>query len=130
LGSGGERNKASGKSSIRSKLGEDEACTMGITLTPDIEQRIAAKVESGEYQSTDEVVRACLDLLDARDASMQRAQRTASPNQDSRPIWEVIAEIGREIPEEEWSKLPTDLSSNVDHYLYGSPRSGSTKTAE
>jgi len=112
------------------KLVEDEVCRMGIPLTQDIEQRIAAKVESGEYRSTDDVMRACLDLLDARDASMQRAQRSASPNQDSRPIWEVIAEIGREIPEEEWSKLPTDLSSNVDHYLYGSPRSESTKTAE
>jgi len=37
---------------------------MGITLTPDVEQRIAAKVESGEYQSPDEVLRAGLDLLE------------------------------------------------------------------
>ena len=103
---------------------------MGITLTPDVEQRIAAKVESGEYQSPDEVLRAGLDLLEARDIAMQRAQRTVSPNQDSRPIWEVIAEIAREIPEEELSKLPTDLASNIDHYLYGAPRSEPLKMSE
>jgi len=103
---------------------------MGITLTPDVEQRIAAKVESGEYQSPDEVLRAGLDLLEARDIAMQRAQRPVSPNQDSRPIWEVIAEIAREIPEEELSKLPTDLASNIDHYLYGAPRSEPLKMSE
>ena len=41
---------------------------------------------------------------------------------DAPPIWEVIAKIGESIPEEEWKKVPTDLSYNLDHYLYGSPK--------
>lgn len=45
---------------------------------------------------------------------------TASGN--SRPIWEVIAEISSEIPDEEWEKLPSDGSVNHDHYLYGAPK--------
>ncbi len=41
---------------------------------------------------------------------------------DARPIWEVIAEISNEIPDEEWEKLPSDGSVNHDHYLYGAPK--------
>jgi hypothetical protein len=38
------------------------------------------------------------------------------------PIWEIATQIGAEIPREEWAKVPGDLSKNVDHYLYGSPK--------
>lgn len=40
----------------------------------------------------------------------------------AKPIWEVIAEIGATVPEEEWAKVPADLASNLDHYLYGTPK--------
>jgi len=33
-----------------------------------------------------------------------------------------IAKIRENIPKEEWQKLPTDASKNVDHYLYGAPK--------
>jgi hypothetical protein len=38
---------------------------------------------------------------------------------DARPIWELVAELGKSIPEEEWEKLPKDASINLDSYLYG-----------
>ncbi|MBW4691266.1 MAG: hypothetical protein KME27_05810 [Lyngbya sp. HA4199-MV5] len=41
---------------------------------------------------------------------------------DSRPIWERVADISAQVSPEEWAKLPKDLSKNVDHYLYGSPK--------
>ena len=37
----------------------------------------------------------------------------------ARPLWELVVEIGAQVPDEEWAKVPTDLSKNVDHYLYG-----------
>ena len=37
------------------------------------------------------------------------------------PIEEVIAEIAAEVPDEDWDKLPTDLSSRLDYYLYEKP---------
>jgi hypothetical protein len=40
----------------------------------------------------------------------------------ARPIWEAIEEISMEAPDEEWAKLPSDLSENHDHYLYGVPK--------
>ncbi|MCX7014336.1 MAG: hypothetical protein NTW86_17595 [Candidatus Sumerlaeota bacterium] len=38
------------------------------------------------------------------------------------PIWEVIAELGASVSEEEWSGIPSDASVNLDHYLYGAPK--------
>ncbi|MBT9132891.1 MAG: hypothetical protein DDT32_02229 [Syntrophomonadaceae bacterium] len=40
----------------------------------------------------------------------------------ARSIWEEIAEIAESIPREEWDKLPSDLTDNLDHYIYGSPK--------
>lgn len=34
----------------------------------------------------------------------------------------MIDEIRAQVPDEEWKKLPTDLSKNIDHYLYGFPK--------
>lgn len=34
----------------------------------------------------------------------------------------MMDEIRAQVPNEEWKKLPTDLSINTDHYLYGSPK--------
>ena len=39
-----------------------------------------------------------------------------------RPIWEVIVEIGEQIPDEEWVKVPSDASTNYKPYLYGTPK--------
>jgi hypothetical protein len=41
---------------------------------------------------------------------------------NAKPFWQVVLEIGASIPEEEWEKVPTDLSINLDHYLYGAPK--------
>lgn len=49
----------------------------------------------------------------------------AEPEQTARaepPIWEVLRQMGDEMPPEEAEKLPTDLAQNFDHYLYGAPK--------
>ncbi len=38
-----------------------------------------------------------------------------------RPVWELVVELGAQIPEEEWAKVPDDASINFKHYLYGAP---------
>ncbi|MEO0771454.1 MAG: hypothetical protein AAFY72_18875 [Cyanobacteria bacterium J06649_4] len=35
---------------------------------------------------------------------------------DATPIWEITAKIAAEVPDEEWAKLPADLSKRFDHY--------------
>jgi hypothetical protein len=39
-----------------------------------------------------------------------------------KPIEDLLTELAGEIPQEEWKKLPDDLSFNIDHYIYGAPR--------
>lgn len=48
--------------------------------------------------------------------------KSEEPSASNRPIEEILREIADEVADEEWNKLPTDLSLNLDHYLYGAPR--------
>lgn len=45
-----------------------------------------------------------------------------------KPIWEVAADLVREIPEDELDAMPTDAAAQHDHYLHSrrSTVSGST----
>lgn len=43
-------------------------------------------------------------------------------DQSARPIEDILEEVAREIPQEEWDRLPGDLNDNLDHYLYGIPK--------
>ncbi len=45
-----------------------------------------------------------------------------SPQPPPKTIWEKIRERAARIPHEEWENLPTDGSSQHDHYLYGTPK--------
>jgi len=47
-----------------------------------------------------------------RDAALKEIE-------DGRMIWDVIADVCKDVPEEEWDKIPSDLAENLRHYLYG-----------
>jgi hypothetical protein len=37
-------------------------------------------------------------------------------------IFDIFAEVTRQVPKREWERLPTDLAKNLDHYLYGAEK--------
>jgi hypothetical protein len=37
-------------------------------------------------------------------------------------IFERIDQIIKEVPTESWAELPRDGAANIDHYLYGAPK--------
>lgn len=39
-----------------------------------------------------------------------------------RSFLDMIAEVVKDVPEDEWKRLPADMSKNVDHYLYGTKK--------
>jgi len=41
---------------------------------------------------------------------------------DDRPIWEVFADAMKDVPREELAALPKDGAAQIDHYLYGHPK--------
>jgi hypothetical protein len=47
----------------------------------------------------------------------------AKPNEA--PIWEVVTDIMKHVPDEIFERLPKDGASQVDHYIYGLPKRSS-----
>jgi hypothetical protein len=58
--------------------------------------------------------------------STGKTKREAPKAKKGPPKMPLIARIaqrlGRMIPEEELRRIPKDLSSQVDHYVYGTPK--------
>jgi hypothetical protein len=44
------------------------------------------------------------------------------PVSSIKPIWKVALEIGANVPEEEWTRVPSDGARNLHHYLQGAPK--------
>jgi putative addiction module CopG family antidote len=85
-----------------------------ITLSPETEKLISEQVSSGRYRSADEVVREGLELLHEREKDSPRPSQNSGSN-----LLESVEKLAAKVPGEDWEKVPSDLSRNLDHYLYG-----------
>ena len=56
-----------------------------------------------------------------RNATRSARKRASRPPKVPR-IVRIAQRLGRMIPEEELRRIPKDLSSQVDHYVYGLPK--------
>ncbi len=96
---------------------------MTIRLPEDVESSIHAEVTNGHFASVDEAIVAAWRAFRQPDQAHAEPERTEDPSAPPRkPIWEVFQEISASIPDEEWDALPTDLSEQHDHYIYGTPK--------
>ena len=51
------------------------------------------------------------------------ASDRSSPDIDTgQALLSLVQDVFGDVPDEEWSKLPSDLAYQHDHYLYGTPR--------
>jgi Arc/MetJ-type ribon-helix-helix transcriptional regulator len=98
---------------------------MTIHLPPHIESSIQAAVRCGRFASLNEAMTEAASLLVQR-LNQERAQAKPEANQAAapmhKPIWEVFQELSASVPAEVWDALPTDLSEQHDHYIYGTPK--------
>jgi predicted DNA-binding protein len=93
-----------------------------IELTPEQKGVLAAlSQETGEPVST--LIDKALEELQEhmRAGRAQGEQERHSTKKTPKPIWEVFADT-KDIPEAEWNKLPTDLATQHDHYIYHTPK--------
>jgi hypothetical protein len=55
-----------------------------------------------------------------------RVELAATDKEDFDPhaptIEERLRAIVADVPQEEWDRLPADLSEHLDHYIYGTPK--------
>jgi hypothetical protein len=66
----------------------------------------------GEFAPEDGTLK---QILDVKSIEMIGPEDVAK---DAPPIWERLASIGANVPANTWNAVPTDLSANVDYYLY------------
>ena len=93
-----------------------------IELTPEQKGVLASlSQETGEPASA--LIDKALEELQEhmRAVRAKDEQRHDSREAAPKPIWEVFADT-EDIPEEEWDKLPKDLATQHDHYIYHTPK--------
>ena len=90
--------------------------TITLPLQPQEEAKLAALAQA-KGVSTDTLLREAIDKILA-DAPGQPDE----PKRESRPIWDVILDNMKDVPAEEFARLPKDGASQHDHYLYGHPK--------
>ena len=78
-------------------------------------------------QSPDYLIEEVLNFLLFIKMRLEQRQDTLNSSENSQdstdnPILSMIDDITAQIPPEDFKKLPLDLSKNLDHYLYGSPK--------
>jgi Arc/MetJ-type ribon-helix-helix transcriptional regulator len=105
------------------KFFKHQEIDMDISLPSDLSEFVKMQVESGAYLSESAVLTEAVKLLKNRTPvpTTNGHEKTVQPL-ESKPIWQVFQEIQESVPDEEWAKLPTDLSTQHDHYLYGAPK--------
>jgi hypothetical protein len=84
-----------------------------LPLQPQEEARLVALAQA-KGVSTDTLVREALDKI--------LADAPGQPKREARPIWDVILDNMKDVPAEEFARLPKDGASEHDHYLYGHPK--------
>jgi Arc/MetJ-type ribon-helix-helix transcriptional regulator len=96
---------------------------MTIHLPQDVENSINAQVLSGLFASPDDAIaEAWREFIDRRQAQASPPSTRPAEVQADKPIWEKFQEISARVPAEVWESLPTDLSEQHDHYIYGTPK--------
>ena len=61
-------------------------------------------------------------VLRILDRELDQQQVNLSAEAAERPIWEVITDLMKDVPDEVFDRLPKDGASQVDHYIYGLPK--------
>jgi hypothetical protein len=90
--------------------------TITLPLEPQEEARLIAAAQA-QGVSTGVLIREALDEILAETPKQPKPSAL-----ESRPICEVILDNMKEVPLEEFDKLPPDGASEHGHYLYGHPK--------
>lgn len=102
-----------------------------VRFPPEYGELVATALQGHTHQKLQ--VRA-LQVVDARSGQIRTtyiAEEVALVDiADAKPIWEIALELGARIPEDELDQIPTDLARNLDHYLYGAPKSNEAARSE
>jgi hypothetical protein len=94
------------------RLDQERTVTHALQEHESVRLRVAGR---GRFSSAGDLVQ-ILDVTSVSEIGMG-AEAAGAPS-----LLEALLAVSREVPESEFDRLPSDLSENLDHYLYGSPK--------
>ena len=74
-------------------------------------------VENGVIQLQGSVI-----LPEGTEVRVELASEKEEFDPNAMPIEEKLRAIMADVPQEEWDRLPADLTDHLDHYIYGTPK--------
>lgn len=80
---------------------------------------------TNSHQAVEILRRLGFETRYAKESGEMRAnekEESLGPEGGLGSILELASAVAKEVPEDEWERVPDDLSINVDHYLYGSKK--------
>lgn len=87
--------------------------TMTLDLKPEVQASLLAEAERNGM-----TVEGLAEMVLRR-----HVEATQVPaDTECRPIWDVITDLTKDVPDEVFDRLPRDGASQVDHYIYGVPK--------
>lgn len=97
-----------------------------LALPEDVLKSLQAAVLDGRFVSMDDAVTQALRTFLANEMIDHSSSTPADSNTEAVPahgtLWERVAELRKNVPDEEWVKLPVDGSLQHDHYIHGTPK--------
>jgi hypothetical protein len=90
---------------------------MKLELTPEVQAGLLAQAQESGL-SLEEFAERVL----RREALRVFGESSTLLKTSELPIWEVITDIVKDVPDEVFERLPKDGASQVDHYIYGLPK--------
>jgi hypothetical protein len=88
-----------------------------------VKEQLIQEIEQAPDFMAEEVLNFLLYLkFRIKERIVEDKKVTSPENYKSENFLDFIDKISSEIPLEEWKKIPSDLSKNLDSYLYGVPK--------
>jgi Arc/MetJ-type ribon-helix-helix transcriptional regulator len=95
---------------------------MTINVSKDVEDAIDAAVRSGQFASAGEMIDKLVREYGERPRPHAAAAQQPPATAHAQSILEMVDELRKSVPPDEFAKLPTNGARQLDHYLYGSPK--------
>lgn len=84
----------------------------------------ANQLRDDAWRNEQEAISKLENLIAKKQTSQIKVEAVQPPSElselsydsDAPPIWELVAKISAQVPDEEWKKLPTDLARKFDYY--------------
>jgi hypothetical protein len=69
-----------------------------------------------------QTVAVTIQQIDGVSPAAKSSQASVSADTARPSIEEVLASLAAQVPADDWQQLPADLSDDLDHYIYGTPK--------